>query len=1094
MAQLPVWFSEPPAERLDEPQEDAVPALLEGLNPDQRRAVTHGDGPLLVVAGAGTGKTQVITRRIAWLIATKRARPSEILALTFTDKAAEEMQVRVDQLVPYGYTDTAISTFHAFGDRLIREYALELGLPTDIRVLSRPEVVIFLREHLFDLPLERYRPLGDPTRFLGALAGLFSRAKDEDVAPSAYLAHAARLVDAARAAEVAIEAAGDEATEVDRDSAAADAEEAARQAELAAAYQRYQELLAANGFLDFGDQVSLALRLLRSSAVARRTLQARYRYILVDEFQDTNRAQAELVALLAEPHRNVTVVGDDDQSIYKFRGAAISNILDFRSRYRRARTVVLRRNYRSRRPVLDAAYRLIRFNDPDRLEVREGIVKRLMAERGDDGAVPVRVEAFATGAEEADWLAAELGRRIAAGARPADHAVLVRTNAVADPILRSLSVAGIPWRFSGTTGLYGRPEVRQLISFLRSVADPSSSTDVYALATSDVYGLGGEDLTSIVNSARRRNRSIWDVLQELERQPGILRLSQPTRAAASRLVADLGRYIDLSHERSAGEVLYAFLRGSGLLARYAAAESAAAEEAVQNVARFFDIVRAQSALLADDRTLFVARHLQTLIEAGDDPATADVDPDADAVAVLTVHKAKGLEFPVVMMIGLVAGRFPLGERGDPLPLPVELVRETLPAGDFATQEERRLFYVGMTRARDELILTYAADYGGVRARRVSPFVLEALDLPAAASRAGAGAASSRPLEKLAAFEAAAEPPETAAEPSSEPLSLSFYAIDDYLTCPRKYRYAHVLRVPLAPHHSIIYGAALHAAVQEFHKRHARGRVMSEDELVEAFERAWSSEGFLSREHEEARLAAGRAALARFRQAQLAPGAVIPAYVEREFSFGLDGDRIRGRWDRVDIERLPDQAGPAFGSGSAVSDGPTEPPAPTEGRLTGEPAMASEPGMGGDRAAPARDATGGSGERAAAAGSGPQADVVTPTLPLGIRERVTITDYKSSDVRDPARARQRARDSLQLQIYAMAYEAQTGRLPDAVQLHFLESGLVGRADVDPARLLKARERIRRAAAGIRARDFAARPDYLACSYCAFREICPESAAR
>src|SRR6478672_1449479 len=180
-------------------------ALLGGLNPDQLRAVTHGTGPLLVVAGAGTGKTQVITRRIAWLIATRRARPSEILALTFTDKAAEEMAVRVDQLVPYGYTDTAISTFHAFGDRIIREHALELGLPTDLRVLTRAEVVIFLREHLFDFELDVYRPLGDPTRFLAALATLFSRCKDEDIAPADYIAHADRV--AAEAAWVR-EAAG----------------------------------------------------------------------------------------------------------------------------------------------------------------------------------------------------------------------------------------------------------------------------------------------------------------------------------------------------------------------------------------------------------------------------------------------------------------------------------------------------------------------------------------------------------------------------------------------------------------------------------------------------------------------------------------------------------------------------------------------------------------------------------------------------------------------------------------------------------------------------------------------------------------------
>jgi DNA helicase-2/ATP-dependent DNA helicase PcrA len=217
--------------------------------------------------------------------------------------------------------------------------------------------------------------------------------------------------------------------------------------------------------------------------------------------------------------------------------------------------------------------------------------------------------------------------------------------------------------------------------------------------------------------------------------------------------------------------------------------------------------------------------------------------------------------------------------------------------------------------------------------------------------------------------------------------------------------------------------------------------MSETQLFEAFELAWSNDGFLSREHEEARLEAGRNALRRFREEQLKPDAVIPAYVEREFNFSLDGDRIRGRWDRVDIE-------PA----TKVADG--------NDRLSARP----------------------------------HADVVSPTLDLLGRERVTITDYKSSDVRDPVKARQRARDSLQLQIYAMAYEAMTGRLPDAVQLHFLESGLVGRVDVDPKRLAKARRKIAEAAAGIRARDFAPKPDVLACSYCAYRDICPSSAAR
>ena len=318
------------------------------------------------------------------------------------------------------------------------------GLPTDLRVLSRPEVVIFLREHLFEFELDAYRPLGDPTRFLAALATLFSRCKDEDISPADYLAHADRV--AVEAAALADAAAGDgaDADTTRREVAEAAGEEARRQAELARAYGTYQKLLAANGCIDFGDQVALALRLVRTRPAARSAIAGRFRYILVDEFQDTNRAQAELVAALADRHRNVTVVGDDDQAIYAFRGAAIDNILGFRERYLGARTVVLRRNYRSLAPVLDAAYRLIRFNDPDRLEVRAGIIKRLRAERSAVAPAPVRLEVFATGSEEADWIAAEIGRRIEAGGAARDHAILVRANGHADPILRALNMAGDP--------------------------------------------------------------------------------------------------------------------------------------------------------------------------------------------------------------------------------------------------------------------------------------------------------------------------------------------------------------------------------------------------------------------------------------------------------------------------------------------------------------------------------------------------------------------------------------------------------------------------------------------------------------------------
>src|SRR5574340_143203 len=274
---------------------ELVGRVLRGLDARQRAAVTHGEGPLRVIAGPGTGKTRVVTRRIAWLIATKRARPAQILALTFTGRAADEMQGRVDQLMPYGYADTAIQTFHAFGDGLVREHALRLGLPPEPRLVTRSEAVALIRESLFGLDLKRYRPLGDPARFLGALVELFGRAKQEDVTPDEWSQFAMRMANDARMAEPADRAA--------REALAAD------QAELAAAFAAYQAMLGEAGAIDFGDQVGLAVRLLREHADVRAEVQRRFHFVLVDEFQDTDPAQAELLALVVGEPANVTVDG-----------------------------------------------------------------------------------------------------------------------------------------------------------------------------------------------------------------------------------------------------------------------------------------------------------------------------------------------------------------------------------------------------------------------------------------------------------------------------------------------------------------------------------------------------------------------------------------------------------------------------------------------------------------------------------------------------------------------------------------------------------------------------------------------------------------
>ena len=973
------------------------PPLLADLTPRQRKAVTHGEGPLLIVAGAGTGKTTVITRRIAWLIAEKRAKPSEILALTFTDRAARELTERVDQLVPSGSTDTVISTFHAWGDRLVRDHALEAGLSDRSTVLSRAEQVIFLREHLFELPLDQYRPLGDPTRFLHALVTLISRARDEDVAPAAYRAWADAL--AVRAA-----AASDDA---------ALAEEAASHAELSACYAAYQELMRRSDRIDFGDQVGLALDLLRDHPAILAAERQRYRYILVDEFQDTNHAQFELVKLLAgSPTANLTVVGDDDQSIYRFRGAALSNILGFREAFPGAGSVVLTDNFRSDQPILDAAYRLIRHNDPDRLEAREGLDKRLVARahgrRGARSGEPIELLAFDTGSDEADAVAERIAGSLRAGRRAGDHAVLVRTNRDADPILRSLNMARVPWRFAGTAGLYRQPEVRLLVSFLRAVNDPEDSVSCYDLATSELFGLEPRDVTLALNAASRRRTSLETALRAAALEPDQAPFGRRPLEVVARLLASLDQHRAMGVERTTGELLYHFISSSGLLGHLAAEARRSGDERLANVGRFFEIVRRQSSLLRDDRLPFLVAQLDTLIDAGDDPSTADVAADeGDAVHVLTYHKAKGLEFPVVIMVGLVDDRFPTRSRGDLLPFPPELVRESLSEGDHHLAEERRLFYVGMTRAREELVLTWARDYGGRTARRMSQFVLEALDLPPATpvealrpSVAERLARNQHPVRQPAAL-----PPSL----GDRPLSLSYSQVSDYLDCPARYRFGHVIRIPTPISHQLVYGKALHAAVQAFHRRQMAGRPMSLEELHAELDVAWESTGFLTRQHEEARRAAARDTLERFWTSQQRDPA-SPTAVELEFVVPFGRDRVRGRFDRVDTD---------------------------------------------------------------AAG------------------RVTITDYKSSDVRDPATASRRARESLQLAIYGLAWEAQHGRPPDDLALHFLELGIEGHSAASPKRLARASEQVATAAEGIRAGRFEANPSPTRCGYCPFREICPDA---
>ena len=858
------------------------PNILGSLTLEQRRAVEHGAGPLLVVAGAGTGKTHVLTARIVHLITSRAAKPNEILAVTFTERAANEMQERVDINTPIGLNDAVIRTFHGFGDEVFREFALELGRSGELRVLSPAEQVILVREHLYGcqqceiaMPLKRYRPAGDPLAHVRALLELFGRARDEDVSPEAYVAHARTL-----------RAAVGESIDAD-----IKADEAAMHEELAATYEAYTRIKERHGVVDFGDQIALTLRLLREHPAAAARLRTRFHYILVDEFQDTNDAQFELLRLLAESHRNLTVVGDDDQSIFAWRGGTLRNFDRFRQAYPDHTTVALIENRRSGQGLLDAAYRLITKN-PDRLETTLGIDKRLRGRPGSDEAEVDHIQKV-TGAEEADAVADLIAREaVRRQRRFGEFAILVRNNADATPFLSALAQRQIPTHFSGGGQLYERPEIRLLISFLSAVALPSDSRHVYSLAVSPLYGFPADELARAVEGSGRRQKPLRDVFEEIAAEK--TGASESAAAAAKALCADLAHYAARAAELTTAALLFEFLDRSKLLARYLDPDSALVEEQGRNVAKFLRLVHNAGRALASDRASFFVPHLELLREAGDDPVAADFETSHEQVNVLSIHKAKGLEFSVVFLAHTTDERLPGQARLDPLRLPDELARTVPPDRERHIAEERRLAYVAMTRAKDAFYFTSAIDYGFQRPSRPSRFIGEALGREP--SRLSARLQVIEALQRFQRAPAPADAPLPALG-VDDVLTVSYEAIDDYQRCALLYRFKHVLQIPVLPTPQMTYGLALHEAVKDYLRRKRDGETPTLADLQAVFRAAWLAEGFINPAHESERFQAGLAALRRFHLAEGAQPA--PDLVEQRFSFMIGNDRVVGRWDRVD---------------------------------------------------------------------------------------------------------------------------------------------------------------------------------------------------
>jgi len=739
--------------------------LLENLNKEQLKAVLHKNGPLLIVAGAGTGKTTVITQRIAYLIEQGLAKSDEVLALTFTEKAAAEMEDRVGALLPIGYFDLWVSTFHSFAERILKEHGLSLGLPGDFKLLNEFEQWALIKKNLDKFELDYYRPLGNPTKFISALLKHFSRAKDEDISPTDYLNYADGLKQnldgmlsgnkSQKSKSSVIPTAREESLKcengqskgflaslcsVRNDKKEIEEQEVARVNEIANAYHVYQQLLLDNSVIDFGDLINYTLKLFRERPAILEKYRKQFKYILVDEFQDTNWAQYELVKLLAsssasrsglsEPNNpsageagNLTVVGDDDQSIYRFRGASMSNILQFSKDYPKAEKIVLTKNYRSQQNILDLSYEFIKQNNPNRLEWQfnssvipasepesslkrskqvsglpaypvgrrvgarndKGLSKKLIAENS--GAGVIEVLQGADLAEEVKSVADKIielknkDKTVSLN----DFAVLVRANDSANDFMAEFDRRGLPFIFGSSRGLYAKPIIMDVIAYFKLLDNYHESLALWRILSLPIFNFTPEELVNFNHSANKKAWSLFEVINN----GSVLKFSSELENKIKVVLALISKHSILAREKSISEVLLAFMNDSGYLKYLSRLGDQKNLETINLLNQFLKRVKDFESSSDDKSVKAFLAELNLEIEAGEEGALeADLEAGPEAVRILTVHGAKGLEFKYVFITNLVDKRFPTIARNEQISLPDALIKEILPVGDVHLEEER----------------------------------------------------------------------------------------------------------------------------------------------------------------------------------------------------------------------------------------------------------------------------------------------------------------------------------------------------------------------------------------------------------------------
>jgi DNA helicase II / ATP-dependent DNA helicase PcrA len=889
------------------------------LNPEQLKAAEHGEGPLLIIAGPGSGKTRVITERIAHLLAGARAaaeapsllsrlpapdwnradssgvgiQPENILALTFTEKAAREMQRRVGEALPELESTPYISTFHAFCYEVLRKRHFERTL------LDKVDVWIFLRRRMERLQLEFYQKLAEPGAFLHSLNDFFSRCQDELIEPADF----ERYVDALENDFEAL------APSLDAAERGLMQPEVQKKRELARIFRNSRQLIEEAGCSSLGSLIPETVRLFEREPEVLESYRQRFRYVLVDEFQDTNFAQVELLKLLAKPPYNLTAVGDDDQAIYRFRGASHGAFKMFDEAFPSHETVFLDTNYRSTQRILRAADVVIakndRYEDKPHLRTHQA-----------DGPPVVLLES-PDYQSEAVGIADEISRLIRRGTAPHDIAVLYRAHSHRDPLVEQFRRCRIPFTIRGLS-ILSTIILRDLLAYLNIIHSPHDNISLTRVLLAPRWSFPEDVALAVRKQAARDRCSLYDVLESWQKSGAQNRLQATGWAELKGLLSELRQYAE--HAR----VTAVLNRLIGRLELNFPPQDPDGEY----VEAFRKFLEGWEGKGESWRLPAFQEYFQYFLEAGGSIEAPEPRSATAAVQMMTVHAAKGLEFPVVFVLSVAARRFPHSEQKPVIEFP-EALRKGPPApANIHEQEERRLFYVALTRAQERLYVSSVAKPG----KKSSVFIDDLLSNPAV---------TARDVERIQVPEAPAEPPgapptrrqaPAAAEPqgslfgreprlsgvyppimdwashspnlaAGEKLQLSASAIETYENCPQKFNFSYHLKIPTGPQPALTFGNIMHQCVRQYFEQRQLGPVEGES-LQAYFEQIWKDAGFEDEYQEQAYKKAGIEQLRTFVKIHES-SPTLPIGAEAHFALDLGDIVLEGRIDQ--INPLPGRA-------------------------------------------------------------------------------------------------------------------------------------------------------------------------------------------